>query len=248
MALLTINGNYRDLSKRYLPRDKTNLKYFGIYGLDAELTRRNHLDGSTVTMTGAPVINPAYARFTNLVNFLNTGVSETAESTFVAVVRVPVADVLNVMGNYNSGTAGGTGVPATARGTNFTCTTAGGVTDRVNIMFSSSAISNGTDVDVSATLTSFNINQWYCIAGTIDAAGNRTIYDLTGDRVATTPSTLVKNLGLGKINVGSAIVGNSGKVVELAAAVIYDKAKTKTQLLSLQSDLRKVLQPYGISI
>lgn len=246
MTTLTVKGFHRAAAKRYLPPDTNGLLYWGMYGVDLDLTRKNHKDGSVVTVVGSPVYSPNYVQFTQQSAYINTGVAQSNDHTFIAVVKVDALQNTGLISNYNSPTSSGT--PPSARGVSLDLVVQSGITDRMNITMNCSVNVSGVDTSAGATVGGYMLGQWACLAGRVNSTtGERKVFHLTANtnNVATNANPV--NKGTGLIRVGSPIVGNSGSEL-MGMAAIYNVAKTDAEIQAIYQKMKALYAYYGITI
>lgn len=117
------------------------LEYLNFFGGASPLSRNLAIGKPPVTVVGAPVVGDNSATFTQLVNYLQTGVADTHSKTIMMVARSPNPKGNGVgVSNYNSQRLNGGGAQITAA---------------TSLLFRSSA-----DPDAGETGESFISSSW----------------------------------------------------------------------------------------
>jgi hypothetical protein len=231
------------------------LAYANFFGATAEKNARNlALGGPKPTIYGAPVQNASSVVLLDNVNYVDTGVLQTADMTVFAVFKA-LADGGSsmVLGNYRS--------------------------TRVNDTVSSMGLSlytiPGSNNSDNLTSPRLNVGEYSGVAGDpsvalqVEASGRepvgafkafagrcrssdrvRTLFDLGVGDTVTGVGTQTIDIGSGTIRIGSSygVVGPFPNTCEVAFAGVWNAALTDAQIEIVYARVKAVMASAGIAV
>lgn len=251
MPRLIIPGDYQSQAVKFLPPDTAGLEYWGMFGGDAGRTARNHAPGKdAASVVGTLSYATHDATFSPGTNFVQTAAVQSADQTFIAVVRFP-DDSAGVRPVIANGSSPSTTIAGNARGSALTLNS--GSTAGDNLLtptMDTSVISGGVDVAANATIANAVASAaWVCIAGRYTAATKAyKVLNLSSGAVGNSTNANPANIAASPFRIGANYNAPVALPFQIAMAAIYGVAKSDAEISAVYSKLKAYYAKRGMAI
>lgn len=231
----------------FIPPVADGLEYWNFFSGGAnKVTRNLALGKAGSTLVGVPTYNADSAVFTAATAYLQTGVDDTAEMTFIAVAKPLIDASAHIISSFSAPRVNGAG-GGNSQGKSLWFT---GGSSGDGLVQAVAAQARWDGVGSSSTLTSSGslglpVGQWQAITGLMGPTSNQLRLPATGFIDTDTP-LLQPDLSTGKLRIGSATVGNAS--VEIAFAAIYNRVLSAQEADDVYAFLKGYYSRRGIAI